>query len=119
MTPLDQPGIGPISAAKPSASDSARFKHDAACWHGTAPLPASSGKTVRHRLSRDGDRQVNNAIHTIARIRAKHQPETRAYLHRRIREGTTKREAMRVLKRHLPRPFGPFPQRADDLGCRS
>ncbi len=83
-TLLDEPGIGPISA-------------------GTEPLPASSGKTVRHRLNRGGDRQVNNAIHTIAVIRAKHEPETRAYLDRRIREGKTKREAPRALKRHLSR----------------
>ena len=104
-TLLDQPGIGPISAAKLLASDAARFKHEAAFAHcdGTAPVPASSGKTVRHRLNRGGDRQVNNAIHTIALTRAKHQPETRAYLDRRIREGKTKREAMRALKRHISR----------------
>lgn len=104
-TLLDEPGIGPISAAKLLASDPARFKHEAAFarCNGTAPLPASSGKTVRHRLNRGGDRQVNNAIHTIAVIRAKHQPETRAYLERRIREGKTKREALRALKRHLSR----------------
>jgi len=47
--------------------------------------------------------QVDNAIHTIALIRAKHQPETRAYLDRRIKEGKTKREAMRALKRHISR----------------
>ena len=47
--------------------------------------------------------QVNNAIHTIAVIRAKHQPETRAYLDRRTSEGKTKREALRALKRHLSR----------------
>jgi transposase len=83
----------------------ARFKHEAAFarCNGTAPVPASSGKTIRHRLSRGGDRQVNNAIHTIALTRAKHQPETRAYLDRRISEGTTKREAMRALKRHISR----------------
>ncbi len=104
-TLLDEPGIGPISAAKLLASDPARFKHEAAFarCNGTAPLPASSGKTVRHRLNRGGDRQVNNAIHTIAIIRAKHQPETRAYLDRRIREGKTKREALRALKRHISR----------------
>ena len=102
---LDEPGVGPISAAKLFACDPARFKHEAAFarCNGTAPLPASSGKTVRHRLSRSGDRQVNNAIHTIALIRAKHQPDTRAYLDRRIREGKTKREAMRALKRHISR----------------
>jgi transposase len=104
-TLLDEPGIGPISAAKLVACDPARFKHEAAFarCNGTAPLPASSGKTVRHRLNRGGDRQLNNAIHTIAVIRAKHQPETRAYLDRRIREGKTKREAMRALKRHISR----------------
>jgi transposase len=104
-TLLDEPGVGPISAAKLLASDPARFKHESAFarCNGTAPLPASSGKTVRHRLNRGGDRQVNNAIHTIAVIRAKHQPETRAYLDRRIREGKTKREALRALKRHISR----------------
>ena len=104
-TLLDEPGIGPISAAKLLACDPARFKHEAAFarCNGTAPVPASSGKTVRHRLNRGGDRQVNNAIHTIAVVRAKHQPETRAYLERRIREGKTKREAMRALKRHISR----------------
>jgi transposase len=104
-TLLDEPGIGPISAAKLFACDPARFKHEAAFarCNGTAPIPASSGKTVRHRLSRGGDRQANNAIHTIAIIRANHQPETRAYLERRIREGKTKREALRALKRHISR----------------
>jgi transposase len=104
-TLLDEPVIGPISAAKLLACDPARFKNEAAFarCNGTAPLPASSGKTVRHRLSRGGDRQVNNAIHTIALTRAKHQPETRAYLDRRITEGKTKREAMRELKRHISR----------------
>jgi transposase len=104
-TLLDEPGIGPISAAKLFACDPSRFKHEAAFarCNGTAPPPASSGKTVRHRLSRGGDRQANNAIHTIAVTRAKHQPETRAYLDRRITEGKTKREAMRALKRHITR----------------
>jgi transposase len=57
-TLLDEPGIGPISAAKLLASDPARFKHEAAFarCNGTAPLPASSGKTVRHRLNHGGDR---------------------------------------------------------------
>lgn len=54
-------------------------------------------------FSRGGDRQVNNAIHTIALSRSMHHPETRAYLDRRISEGKTKREAMRALKRHLSR----------------
>jgi hypothetical protein len=104
-TILDEPGIGPISAAKLLACDPARFKNEAAFarCNGTAPIPASSGKTVRHRLNRGGDRQVNNAIHTIALIRTKHDPKTRAYLDRRINEGKTKREALRALKRHISR----------------
>lgn len=104
-TLLDEPGIGPISAGKLLACDPARFKSEAAFAraNGTAPQPASSGKTIRHRLSRGGDRQVNNAIHMIALSRSLHHPETRTYLDRRISEGKTKREAMRALKRHLSR----------------
>jgi transposase len=104
-TLLDEPGIGPISAAKLLACDPTRFKHEAAFarCNGTAPLAASSGKTVRHRLNRGGDRQINNAIHTIALTRAKHQPQTRAYLDPRISQGKTKRQAMRALKRHTSR----------------
>ena len=102
---LEEVGIGPISAAKLLVCDPGRFKSEAAFarCNGTAPIPASSGKTVRHRLNRGGDRQVNNAIHTIALSRALHHPETRAYLDRRIGDGKTKREAMRALKRHLSR----------------
>jgi len=104
-TLLREVGVGPISAAKLLVCDPARFTSEAAFarCNGTAPIPASSGKTVRHRLNRGGDRQVNNAIHTIALSRSLHHPETRAYLDRRISEGKTKREAMRSLKRHLSR----------------
>jgi transposase len=104
-TLLHEPGIGPISAAKLLAFDPTRFTSEGAFarCNGTAPIPASSGKTVRYRLNRGGDRQANNAIHTIAITRAKHQPETRTHLDRRIREGKTKREALRSLKRHISR----------------
>jgi transposase len=104
-TVLDEPGIGPISAGKLLVFDPARFRNEAAfaCANGTAPRPASSGKTIRHRLNRGGDRQVNNAIHTIALSRSRHHPQTRTYLDRRISEGKTKREALRALKRHLSR----------------
>jgi transposase len=102
---LNEPGIGPISAAKLLVCDPHRLTGEAAFarCNGTAPLPASSGQTVRHRLSRGGDRQANNAIHTIALSRARCDPQTRAYLERRIADGKTKREAMRALKRHLSR----------------
>ncbi len=102
---LAQPGVGPISAAKLLISDPGRLKSEAAFarCNGTAPTPASSGKTIRYRLSRGGDRQANNALHTIALSRATHDPKTRAYLERRVAEGKTRREAMRALKRHLSR----------------
>ena len=105
QTLLGEIGMGPISAAKLLVCDPARFTSEAAFarCNGTAPIPASSGKTIRHRLNRGGDRQANNAIHTIALSRSIHHPETRAYLDRRISEGKTKREAMRSLKRHLSR----------------
>jgi transposase len=104
-TLLEEVGIGPISAAKLLACDPGRFKSEAAFarCNGTAPIPASSGKTVRHRLNRGGDRQINNAIHTIALCRSKHHPESRSYIDRRMSEGKTRREAMRSLKRHLSR----------------
>jgi transposase len=102
---LDEPGVGPISAAKLLVCDPARFKSEAAFarCNGTAPQPASSGQTIRHRLSRSGDRQANNAIHTIAMSRSVNHPESRAYLERKISQGKTRREAMRSLKRHLSR----------------
>lgn len=104
-TLLEEYGVGPISAAKLLVCDPARFKHEAAFAraNGTAPKPASSGQTIRHRLSRGGDRQVNNAIHTIALSRSIHHTETRTYLKRKTSEGKTHREAMRSLKRHLSR----------------
>jgi transposase len=104
-TLLEEPGVGPICAGKLLAFNPARFTSEAAFAraNGTAPQPASSGKIVRHRLSRGGDRQINAAIYTIALSRSVHHPQSRAYMHRRIDEGKTKREAMRSLKRHLSR----------------
>jgi hypothetical protein len=104
-TLLQEQGVGPISAAKLLVCDAGRLKSEAAFarCNGTAPKPASSGQTIRYRLSRGGDRQANNAIHTIALHRARCDTQTRAYLDRRISEGKTHREAMRALKRHLSR----------------
>lgn len=102
---LKEPGLGPISAAKLLACDPRRLKSEAAFarCNGTAPKPASSGQSIRYRLSRGGDRQANNALHTIALSRSIHDEQTRAYLQRRISEGKTHREAMRALKRHISR----------------
>ena len=104
-TLMDEPGIGPITAGKLIAFNPARFTSEAAFAraNGTAPQPASSGKTIRHRLSRGGDRQINTAIYTIALSRSIHHAPSRAYIQRRTSEGKTKREAMRSLKRYLSR----------------
>jgi transposase len=70
---------------------------------GTAPVPASSGKTDRWRLNRGGNRQLNRAMHTIALTQSHHDPRARAYLEQKRAAGKTDREAMRCLKRHLAR----------------
>ncbi|MGD8201890.1 transposase [Ornithinimicrobium sp. W1679] len=70
---------------------------------GAAPIPASSGTTVRHRLNRVGDRQLNRALHTVALSRLRHHPPTKAYAARRTQEGKTPREIKRCLKRAIAR----------------
>ena len=70
---------------------------------GVAPIPASSGHTQRHRLSRGGDRQLNRALHTIILHRRHHDPATRDYIARRVSEGKSTRDATRLLKRYLAR----------------
>jgi transposase len=70
---------------------------------GTAPVPASSGRTDRHRLNRLGDRQLNRALHTIAVSRMRSHPQTLAYVQRRRAEGKTDREIRRCIKRYLAR----------------
>ncbi|HLY50274.1 MAG TPA: transposase [Solirubrobacteraceae bacterium] len=90
--------IGHTAGAQRFATEAAFARHT-----GTAPIPASSGNTSRHRLHRGGDRQLNRAIHIIALCRAKTDPSTRLYLDRKAAEGKTKREAIRCLKRHLAR----------------
>jgi transposase len=70
---------------------------------GTAPIPASSGNTTRHRLHRGGDRQANRALHMIVVVRLRWHAPTRAYVQRRTAEGKTKKEIIRCLKRALVR----------------
>ena len=70
---------------------------------GVAPLPASSGKTQRHRLNRGGDRQANRALHVIATTRKRCHPPTQAYLEKKTAERHTRREATRSLKRLIAR----------------
>ena len=70
---------------------------------GASPIPASSGKTVRYRLNRGGNRQANTALYQIVVVRLRwHQP-TREYLARRTNEGLSKREIIRCLKRYVAR----------------
>jgi transposase len=85
--------------------DRGRIRSEAAFARlaGVAPIPASSGQTIRYRLDRSGDRQLNRALHQILITRRRiHQP-TIAYIQRRISEGKTRREANRCLKRYLAR----------------
>jgi transposase len=70
---------------------------------GASPVPASSGKTTRHRLNYGGDRQANRSLHLIAVCRLRYCPRTRAYAKRRTAEGKTKAEIMRCLKRYIAR----------------
>ncbi len=66
-------------------------------------MPASSGKTNRHRLNRGGDRRVNNALFTMVLNRMRRDPRTRAHVERRTTEGLSKSEIMRCLKRYVAR----------------
>jgi transposase len=104
---LDEPGVGPIVAAQLLVAWSHRGRlRSEACFArlaGVAPIPASSGQTTRHRLSRGGDRQLNRALHTIVLHRRQHDPATRDYIARRVAEGKSTREATRLLKRYLAR----------------
>ena len=104
---LDEPGVGPIVAAQLIVAWSHRGRlRSEACFArlaGVAPIPASSGQTTRHRLSRGGDRQLNRALHTVILHRRLHDPATKDYIARRVAEGKTTREAVRLLKRYLAR----------------
>jgi transposase len=104
---LEEPGVGPIVAAQllVAWSHPGRVRSEAAFARlaGVAPLPASSGQTIRHRLSRGGDRQLNRALHTVVLHRRQHDPATRDYIARRVAEGKSRRDATRLLKRYLAR----------------
>jgi transposase len=98
-------GVGPIVAATilGETRDIRRFHSPAAfaAHSGTAPVPASSGRTQRHRLNRGGNRQLNRALYTIAIVQARWDPAARTYLDRKLAEGKSAAEARRCLKRHL------------------
>ncbi|SHU45643.1 transposase IS116/IS110/IS902 family [Mycobacteroides abscessus subsp. abscessus] len=101
-------GVGPDTAAQlliTAGANPHRLHSEAAfaALSGTAPVPASSGKTNRHRLSRGGDRAANNALHRIALVRmSSHQP-TKNYVQRQVAKGHNKMEILRKLKRAIAR----------------
>lgn len=105
---LAMPQVGPQSAAQLMITagqniDRMRTEATFAKLCGVAPLPASSGKTTRHRLNRGGDRQANSALYMITIGRMGNHPETIAYVERRTQQKMTNAEIIRCLKRHLAR----------------
>jgi transposase len=104
---LDQPGVGPLAAAQIliSWSHRGRITSEAAFARlaGCAPIPASSGQTIRYRLDRSGDRRLNRALHMVLVTRRRAHAPTIAYINRRIQQGKSRPEATRCLKRYLAR----------------
>ncbi len=101
-------GVGTDTAAAllvAAGDNPERLRSEAAWAHlcGVAPLEASSGKVVRRRLNRGGDRQANTALWRITMVRMSSDPRTRAYVKRRVEEGRSKPEIMRMLKRYIAR----------------
>jgi len=101
-------GVGLDTAATllVTAGDNPQRLHSEAAWAhlcGVSPLQASSGKVTRHRLNRGGDRQANKALWHIVITRLASDPDTQAYMERRVKEGRSKREIIRILKRYVAR----------------
>jgi len=103
--PMHLYGVGPAGAARilSDVGDVARFpdRNHFASWTGTAPLDASSGDQVRHRLSRAGNRRLNHVLHIAAIVQIRHDTQGRAYYRRKLAESKTPMEALRCLKRRL------------------
>ncbi len=113
--------IGHASAAQlllTAGDNSERLRSEAsfAALCGVSPVPASSGKTTRHRLNRGGDRAANSALHIIAIGRLRTDPRTQSYIAKRIAEGHSKLEAIRCLKRYIAREiFSLISQRRQEI----
>ena len=106
-------GVGPQTAATlmATAGDNPERLHSEAALAalcGVSPLQASSGKVVRHRLNRGGNRTANNALWTIAMVRMRSDPRTQAYVSRRTAEGKSLKEIKRCLKRYIIRELYPL-----------
>ncbi|MEX6430966.1 IS110 family transposase [Ferrimicrobium acidiphilum] len=105
---LELPGMGVDSAGEflvAAGDNPERLGSEAsfAMMCGACPIPASSGKTNRHRLNRGGNRQANSALHIVVLSRIRMDERTQAYVTRRLAEGLSKREVMRCLKRYVAR----------------
>jgi transposase len=105
---LAVPGVGPDVAGQllvTAGENHQRLTSEAgfAMLCGVAPIPASCGKTSRHRLSRGGDRQANAALYRVVICRLRWDPRTRTYTERRTQQGLTKKEIIRCLKRYVAR----------------
>jgi transposase len=104
---LDLPGVGPVNAGIVLAawSHPGRVRNDAAFAKlgGVCPLEVSSGQHEEHRLNRSGDRQLNRALHSIAKTRMRYDDRTRSYVERRTTEGLTTPRIQRCLKRYIAR----------------
>jgi hypothetical protein len=102
---MDIHGIGPAGAARILADvgDVARFpgRNHFASWTGTAPIDASSGQHLRHRLSRAGNRRLNHVLYMAGIVQLRHDTPGRAYYRRKLAAGKTPMEAMRCLRRRL------------------
>ncbi|EAP97619.1 putative IS110 family transposase [Janibacter sp. HTCC2649] len=115
-------GVGNTTAAQlliTAGGNPDRLRSEAsfAALCGTAPVPASSGKTTRHRLSRGGDRRANNALHTIAMARLRNHPPTKAFVQRQRDRGRSTPEILRLLKRAIAREmFKQLTRPHEDLG---
>jgi transposase len=105
-------GVGPDTAALlliAAGDHPERLRSEAARAHmcAVAPIPASSGKTRRHRLNRGGNREASHALWRIVITRMSAHPETRAYVQRRAAEGLSKKDIIRCLKRYVAREACP------------
>lgn len=115
-------GVGATTAAQlliTAGGNPDRLRSEAsfAALCGTAPVPASSGKTTRHRLARGGDRRANNALHTIALVRMRSHPPTKAFAQHQRDRGRSTREILRILKRAIAREmFKQLTRPHEDLG---
>lgn len=109
----EQFGVGPLTAATlivAAGDNPERLRSEAALAPlcGVNPLQASSGKTARHRLNRGGNRQANNALWTIAMVRMRSEPRTRAYVEKRTTEGLSNKEIHRCVSRYIVRELYPY-----------